>query len=273
MTKKSGPLVVINSEEGDDNLLTNRERYYQYVKSNFDEYSNINFTPTEKKKIETSLRKLSTGSTSMAPLFCAGPACPFALRCVYQQMGKAPIGKPCLVESQLLQHWIITYMEEYQVNPDSFTEVGYCNELAEIEILLYRLNMVLARPENADLTIDQTVGISNDGTPIIQKQVSPYLEQKEKLQNRRSRIIKLMVGDRQEKYKKEAALKVRESKDPSSKQAEARRTIELLQRNLNQIAAPKGTEDSVEPFNPPEKNEKIRELEGVLTPDQIISSE
>ncbi len=88
-----------------------------------------------------------------------------------------------------------------------------------------------------------------------------------------------MVGDRQEKYKKEAALKVRESKDPSTKMADVRRQIELLQRNLNQIEKdgtkqlpPPGAEDTHADFIPT-KSEKIKELEAVLTPDQLIGAE
>ncbi len=269
------PLATIPDE---DMNLSNRERYYQYIKSNFDDYNQVVFTAEEKRRIDSHLRKLSTGASAMIPLYCAGPACPFALRCVFQQMNKAPIGKPCLVETQLLQHWVISYMEEYQVDPDSFTEVGYCNELSEIEVMLYRLNMLMSRPENADGTIDQTVGIGNDGTPIIQKVISPWVEQKDKLLNRRTRIIKLMVGDRQEKYKKEAALKVRETKDPSTRMADVRRQIESLQRNLNQIEKdgpakalpPSGAEDTDLSFEPPEKSEKIKELEGMLTPDKLI---
>jgi hypothetical protein len=276
--KKAAPLAPANVALAatDDVNLTNRERYYNYIKTNFDEYTSVTYTAEEKRRIESHLRKLSTGASAMIPLFCSGPACPFAARCVYQQMGKAPIGKACLVESQLLQHWIITYMEEYQVDPDSFTEVGYCNELAEIEVMLYRLNQLLSRPENADGTLDQTVGVGNDGTPIVQKVISPWMEQKEKLLTRRSRIIKLMVGDRQEKYKKEAALKVRESKDPSQKMADVRRQIELLQRNLNTIEQkalpPPGAEDTDQSFTPT-KSEKIKELEAVLTPDQLIGAD
>lgn len=276
--KKAAPLAPI-----DDMEMTNRERYFNYIKTNLDDYAAVTFTAEEKIKVEKHLRKLSTGASAMIPLYCAGPACPFASRCVYQQMGKAPIGKACLIEVQLLQHWTITYMEEYQVDPDSFTEVGYCNELSEIEVMLYRLNMLLSRPENADGTIDQTMAIGNDGTPVIQKIISPWMEQKEKLLNRRSRVIKLMVGDRQEKYKKEAALKIRESKDPSSRMADVRRQIELLQRNLTTIEKdgiasaqkallPAGTEDNDVVFTP-EKTDKIKELEAILTPDQLIGNE
>ena len=85
----------------------------------------------------------------------------------------------------------------------------------EIEVLQIRLNLALARPENAELVIDQTVGIGREGTPIIQKMISPFLEQKQTLTKRKSQIVKLMVGDRQEKYKKQAALKEKDETDPS----------------------------------------------------------
>ena len=268
------PVLSPHADEAADASLTKREQYYRYMRQSVDNYAGQTLTAEEKNSVERHMRGLSTGSSAMIPLWCAGELCPFALRCPYQQIGKAPIGKPCLVEIQLLQHWVVTFMEEYDVDPSSFTEVGYCNELAEIEIMLYRMNQLLSRPENADGTIEQTMGIAHDGTPIQQRVISPWQEQKERLQNRKSKIIKLMVGDRQEKYKKEAALKVREQKDPSSKMADVRRQIESLQRNLTQIEkgglppGPMGSEDSATPF---EKSSEITELEGILTPDRLIS--
>lgn len=248
-----------------ENSLSDREKYYEYMKGRLEDYIGLSFSPEEKHNIDRHLRNLSTGASAATPLFCAGPACPFALRCPYQQMGKAPIGKPCIIEVQLLQHWTIAYMEEYQVDPNSFTEVGYCNELAEIEIMLYRLNQLISRPENASGTIDQMVAMANDGTPIVQKQISPFIEQKDKLLNRRSKIVKLMVGDRQEKYKKEAALKIREQKDPSQKMADVRRQIETLQRNLNMID--QDMEKTLLPIN-----QEIKQLQEILTPDSLLSS-
>ena len=253
-----------------DNTDISREDYYRNMSESLMQpfSTGHTYTPEEKKAIDMHLRGLSTGSSAMVPLHCAGPACPFALRCPYQQMNKAPVGKPCSIEIQLIQYWIVKYMEEYEVDPASFTEVSYCNELSEIEVMLSRLNQQLGKPENADGTIDQMVGIAHDGTPITQKQISPIVEQKEKLLNRKSKIIKLMVGDRQEKYKKEAALKVRESKDPSSRQAETRRKLEALQRGMAKIE-----EEQQAKLPIPTDTEKA-ELEKVfLSPDSLISNE
>lgn len=255
MSKTEKNLPAIREEEGGKIA---RQDYFRFLKHNLDDYSKIAYTEEETFRIQAHLRKLSTGSSAMVPIFCGGRvACPFADRCPLVAMGKEPLGLQCILEVQLMNHWVMQYMDEYDVDPENFTEVSYCNELAEIEVMMRRLNMSIARPQNAELVIDQAVGISGDGTPIIQKQLSPFMEQKEKLNNRKSKIIKLMVGDRQEKYKKEAALKQRDNQDPSSKQAETRRRIEELQRSLDKVQQVKPTKDT---------EDKI------LTPDAIIAA-
>ena len=216
-------------------------QYFNFLKHDLDDYSDIKYTPEEARKIHYHLQRLSTGSTAMVPLFCAGSQCPFAQRCILQQMNHAPIGLQCSIEKELLRDWIIRYFDEYDVDPNNFTEVAYINELAEIEIYLMRLNMSISKPENAELVIDQSVGVDNLGEPILQKQLSPFMLQKEKLQNRRSRIIKLMVGDRQEKYKKEAALKVKVDDDPSSLIAKARSRLDALERSMRDQSASERT--------------------------------
>lgn len=219
-----------------------KSNYFRWIGHDLDQYDQIKMTPEQARALDTHLRKLSTGSTAMVPMYCAGPSCPFAGRCPLQSMDKAPVGKQCLLEVQLLKEFIIRYFNEFDIDPNNFTEVGYVNELAEILILEMRLNMSLSRPENAELMIDQVASIGSDGTPIIQKQLSPYMEQKEKLAARRSRIIKLMVGDRQEKYKKEAALKVKLDADPSSRMSRMRSQLEKLQRQLDNLSTEIPTE-------------------------------
>ncbi len=271
MAKKQDPedkivKVAFNGMALYESGKVEKSDYFSFIKQNLDDYSHIQFTPEEAGKFQKYLNKLSTGSYSLVPLICAGPLCQFASRCPLQQMGKAPIGQTCIIEEQLMNRWVIQYMTEYEVDPSNYTEVGYCNELAEIEILLMRLNMAIAKPENAQLVIDQAVGVTNDGEPIIQKQLSPFMEQKEKLQNRRSKIIKLMVGDRQEKYKKESALKVRMDKDPSSRMAGMRAKLEGLQSNLNNI------ENNLGKAPDPKLLDKPK-LQQILTPDALLSGD
>jgi hypothetical protein len=240
-----------------------KTNFFRFLGHNLDDYDQIALTKDEAVRIHHHLQKLSTGSTAMVPMYCGGDHCPFRDRCPLFAISKHPLGKQCLIEVQLMKEWIMRYFEEYDVDPNNFTEIAYINELAEIEILLMRLNMNLAKPINSELVVDQVVGIANDGaTPLLMKQISPFMELKDKLQSRRSRIIKLMVGDRQEQYKKEAALKVKLDKDPSSKQAEMRAKLEALARELDnfqqeargEAKKPKGTtpEDIIDAETVPE---------------------
>jgi hypothetical protein len=242
-----------------------KHKYFEFLHIDLDDYSDLAFTPEEAIKIRGHLAKMSTGASSMVPMVCS-PRCPFRDRCVFYSMGKAPFGRACLLEVNLLREWTTAYFNEYEVDPNNFTEVGMINELAEIEVYQWRLNMNLARPENAELYTENTVGITHTGDAITEKQLSIFLQAKQALANRKSKLIKLMVGDRQEKYKREAALKVREEEDPSSTMAELRNKLERLGRDLArkeiEIAAKAGQIIDIEVAPKPAE----------LTADDIINS-
>jgi hypothetical protein len=233
-----------------------RQEFIDSLGGNLDEYSSIGFTPEEADKVTRYMKKVATGSSSTVPMLCFGAQCPFAIQCPLQQIGKAPVGKSCLIESQLLKDWTLRYMDEFDVSTDSIVELSYCTELAEIDLMMMRLNLSLGKPENAELVTPQTIGIGRDGTAIIQTSISPFLEQKNYLSTRKSKIIKLMVGDRQEKYKKEAALKVKIDADPSSKMA-------TMRRKLLELSA---STSALEPRPVGQLPEKV------VTPEDIIQS-
>lgn len=261
-----------------DGKLT-KSNYFNFLGLDLDKYDDIKMTPKQAKRLDIHLRKLSTGATAMTPMYCAGALCPVANRCPLVQMrnaedpkergdpqhGKAPVAKQCILEVQLIKEWVIRYFEEFDIDPNNFTEIGYINELADLMILEMRINMNLAKVENSSLIVDQTVGVDRDGDPIIQKQISPFIEMKDKIATRRSKIITLMVGDRREKYKKEAALKIKMDTDPSTEHAEMRARLEKLKRELDNVSI------ELPNLTGGEKQEEI--LGGPLTPEDLIASE
>jgi hypothetical protein len=154
--------------------------------------------------------------------------CPFCDTCPLHEMGQAPIGESCLIEVKLLQLWRESFVLEYDIDPESMTELFLINELAEVELMLYRLNKNLSKPENATLVQDEVVAVDREGNTLTKRAVSAFLAAKEALINRRNRVVKLMVGDRQEKYKRDSALKLRTENDPSQSTAELRRELQSL---------------------------------------------
>lgn len=226
-----------------------RSDFFRFLGHNLDDYEHITFTPEEARKIAMHMSKMTTGISSMTPMMCAGPRCPVASKCPLQQIGKAPLAKQCVIEVELIRDSIVKLFEEFDIDPNNFTEVTYVNELADLQIREMRINMFLSSPENATMLLDQVVGVDSEGDPIVQKQIHPYMEMKEQISNRRSKIVKLMVGDRQEKYKMEAALKVRLDSDPSSQMAAMRSKLENLKRELDSVSTSEQTE-KVNIFSP-----------------------
>lgn len=218
-----------------------KSNFFDFLKIQPDDYSDISWTPEEANRIKKQLQRLSTGASAAIPLICGGPAiCPFADRCVFVAEDKrrkqedplakqlCPVGKTCLTELNLLDEWTRLYIEEYGIEPDTFTEFQMVRELAEIELMLWRLNNNMAKPGHSQLVQETVVGMTKEGVPLTRWEVSAFFEAKERLQNRKSKLVKLMVGDRQEKYKRDAALRQRSEDDPSVSAAKLRSEIERV---------------------------------------------
>lgn len=215
------------------NTLT-REAFYKRLDQETHSYPH-EMTDEQKRRVSIHLSKLSTGSSAMVPLYCGGETCPFKDRCPLFEMSKHPEGHQCPIENNLLKEAIYRYMEEFDIDPNVWTEVQYAGELASIDIYLTRINMILSRPENADFTTEVLAGYSVKGDKIIQSQLLPLLAQKDRLEGRRSKIIKLMVGDRQEKYKKQGLLKEIADDDVTIKMSEARRSVDQLVARVTKL--------------------------------------
>lgn len=238
---KKTSLQSLTVKTGQDPSLRTKEGLLHVLDNSFSNYSDTELTEQESEKLSHTLKRLSAGSSSFILLNCKGHKCPFAARCPLVQMGKslekpsgkAPLGQDCVLEASLLRDSIASYLNEYQVDPSNFTEVNIVTELAEIEVSLWRINMQLSESENALFVIDQTIAIDpSTGDKITQQQVSPLFEQKQKLATRKSKLMKLMVGDRQEKYKKEAALKQKPDSDASSQMSEIKKSLHQLQQKI-----------------------------------------
>lgn len=198
-------------------------------------YSDLDFTDDEMQGIRRKMSYLATGSTSAIAVICKGAGCPFNADCPFYLVGKVPIGKACILETSLLMEWRRKYIMEYQIDPDSMTELSFINELAEIELMLWRINKNLSKPEYAELVMDEAVGIDREGNVISKKAVSAFLDAKDRLLKQKGKVVKAMVGDRENQYKKQAALREKANNDPSSESADLRRTIRAVIDQAKQL--------------------------------------
>ena len=288
--KQGGSIIKRNPEES----ISLKSQFFNFLDIDLDRYKEVEYTKEEALYIKQRMQHLSTGSAAALPLICGGPnKCPFAKKCPFvaidekrqkdweeaQESGMAqfseppkfqtPIGKHCLVEVNLLNEWTRLYVNEFDGGEESFVELGFCRELAEIEVMLWRLNNGLSKEENAELLQETIVGMDRNGNALKRKEKNSLLDVRENMVNRKSKLIKLMVGDRQEKYKREAALKTREATDPSTSAAQLRNKITRLLKEAEtgvlKLQEKEGNIIDV-PYSDATQTEEI------LTPESLINA-
>lgn len=221
-----------------------------------DDYSDIELSESDVKRLRMHIMKMRTGIQAMAPLLCPGPVkCKFRQRCplvdksvkdakgeidyIHQDLKRFPIGRQCLIERDFLEYKRREYIEEYNVDINSTTEMSLVSQLAELDLYEYRVNLVLAHGDHEgqgqDLLKAQISGIDKQGNVLRRLEIHPAFELKEKIHRMRNNILEAMVGTRKEQYKQAAALRKKELADPSTVIASLREKLTQLQKDEDLI--------------------------------------
>jgi hypothetical protein len=253
------------SEEQDDLQLAldvplTKDKMLEIIGMNMSTHPANNMSLAAKRRLRATIFNLRTGIQAVTPAVCTGPVkCPFAHKCpivdrdirdshtrevdmIHQDADDFPIGDECIVEKAILNVKRRDYIEEYEVDPTSPTEIGMANKLAELDLLEMRVSLVLSggddNGEGVNLLKKQITGLDRDNNPISRLEIHPAWELKERIQKQRDSILLSMIGTRREQYKRDAAMKERIINDPSSKVSELKAAI-IQNRN-------KGEEDIID---------------------------
>lgn len=207
-----GNLLDVSSKQSQEELIAE-------VLQTSEDFSQIELNTEQQKRLQKHMASMSTGAYAAVPLICS-EKCPFKQKCPLFLDKKAPFGLRCPIEELLLRKIVVQYIEEFDIDPSSRTELSLVSELAEIEIYQMRISSLMASSEEyAGLMITQDHAGTMDGDIISKLEVNPLVDLKDRLMARRHRILKLLVADPQEKYKKQAALKQVPKDDYSTEMA------------------------------------------------------
>ncbi|RLF67874.1 MAG: hypothetical protein DRN26_01060 [Thermoplasmata archaeon] len=244
-----------------------RTKMFDILEVPLDDYSDLEFTLDEIRRLRMHIMKMRTGIQAMAPLICAGPVkCVFRHRCPLvdrsirtadgkhidfhnQNLKKFPILRQCLVERDFLDFKRAQYIEEYDVDVNSPTEMGMVNKLAELDLYEYRATLVLAHGDDEGDGVDllkTQITWGKNGQETKTLLVHPAFELKEKIHRMREGILRSMVGTRQEQYKRAAALKEKQAEDPSTMIAALKQKILEARQDQENIIDAEFTEEKKE---------------------------
>lgn len=120
--------------------------------------------------------------------------------CQLHKMGKAPVGAPCIYEQDYLRSQTERYFEEFNVQPDSPTEMQMVAELAEIDLYERRVTQILSLTHQ-DFSQEDIMGFDAGGNLIARDDISRYLNIKDKLKTRRNKLLESLMATRKERAK------------------------------------------------------------------------
>jgi hypothetical protein len=110
----------------------------------------------------------------------------------------APKGKPCPIEMSVVSQFTTEYMNQLEVHPDNLVEVSMIRDLVDQEVQYLRKTKLLAKEHFIQ---ENTIGVDEDGQPILKKELHLAVELEDKLHKRRKDLRNQLLATREAKAK------------------------------------------------------------------------
>ncbi|MEW6770032.1 MAG: hypothetical protein AB1330_01380 [Bacillota bacterium] len=170
------------------------------------------------------------GLYASIPIICKLDRCPYAQTCRLIDEGLAPAGERCPLEIAAMQRLFQAYMEELEVEDDAAVDIMLIRELVSIDIAILRCENKLA--VDADFLQEVAVAVTPKGHIITKPEIHKAAEYKDKLLEKRHRVLQLLNSTRKDKAGSKHVFMF----DPST------RAVELLEKAREFLQAQKAQE-------------------------------
>lgn len=157
------------------------------------------YTELGKEALKASMTMISTkhGLYANIPIICKAENCPYADTCRLVEFNLAPLSEMCPLEVAQIKARYEAYSQDFDLASGSFTDQVVVSDLIETDILMDRCKKLI-QSEVIPIS-DSIVNITEDGTPIYEKKVSPTIELNERLSKKRANLFNLMKATRKDK--------------------------------------------------------------------------
>lgn len=151
--------------------------------------------------LKASMHQLSlkTGMYARIPIYCKGECCPYQESCQLFHYGLAPVNEPCPTEVAMIARKVAQYADEFDLGKDdaSPTDKALVEEIVLMEVSMERCKALMAQETNPIQNV--AIGMSEDGDPIFQPQVSKAVEAYERFSKKRNADYNLLMATRKDK--------------------------------------------------------------------------
>jgi hypothetical protein len=146
----------------------------------------------------TSKTKTNTFRVANIPMICKGEECYMASTCPLLAEEVHPLGGSCPIESKIVGQLMLDLIDEMDIDPTSINEVGMVRDLVDQEIQQIRKQSLLSRE---DIIQENVVGISEDGEPIMKRELHLAVTWEDKIHKRKSALLKSLLQTRESRFK------------------------------------------------------------------------
>ena len=157
---------------------------------------------SESDKVEAAeLVRPSRSKTNMfasIPMMCRGNKCPVAEICPLLQKGLNPSGKPCPIEMGIVKEFMLSIMNDLNVDPENLIEVSMVRDLVNQEIQKQRAVWKLSME---DFIQENVVGIDNSGEPIFKKELHLAVDLEDRIHRRQKDLRNQLLATREARAK------------------------------------------------------------------------
>jgi|SRR5579875_279683 len=146
------------------------------------------------------MRNTKHGLYASVPIICKSDACPYKESCFLYREGLAPYGEKCPIEIAAIEDLFYRYCEDLKIDPEksqNTVDVVMVKELVDLDVSLLRCDNKMAT--DADFIIQNAIGLTEEGEGIYKSELHPVVEYKEKLLNRKHKILQLLNSTRKDK--------------------------------------------------------------------------
>jgi len=173
-------------------------------------------------KFGVAMNKTKHGMYASIPMLCKGEECQYAAVCPILDQGYNPTGERCPLEISLIMTRYEDYKEEFNASDDDFVDMSLIKDLIDYDVQLMRAENKMAI--DGDFVEDVVVTVTDNGDEITNKQLSKATEYKEKITNKRHKVLELMNSTRKDKV----GAKVQVTMDPSSYASELLKEVKSM---------------------------------------------
>ena len=177
--------------------VDSKAQFYNDFKELFeDDILPAEWSDSKKERVHelTSNSRLNSARVTSIPMVCRGSECPNSEVCPLYQEDIHPLGQICPIEAKMVGKLMLGLMEELNVDPTSIIEVGMVRDLVDQEIQQLRKQNLLSQN---DVIQENVIGISDDGEPILKKELHLAVDWEDKIHKRKAALLKQLLATRE----------------------------------------------------------------------------